>query len=89
MDEIPNDGLIRYRGFFNRNNILLTSPQALSEVLVKRPYDFEKPAGDRAFMQRILGHGLVTSEGDVHKFQRKRLLPMFNFKNIKALYPTF
>lgn len=80
MDEIPNDGLIRYRGFFNRNSILLTSPQALSEVPVKRPYDFEKPAGDRAFMQRILGHGLVTSEGDVHKFQRKRLLPMFNFK---------
>lgn len=26
MDEIPNDGLIRYRGSFNRNNVLLTSP---------------------------------------------------------------
>ncbi|KAJ5756253.1 hypothetical protein N7533_005796 [Penicillium manginii] len=89
MDEIPNDGLIRYRGFFNRNNILLTSPKALSEVLAKRPYDFEKPPGDRAFMRRVLGDGLVTSEGDIHKFQRKRLLPMFNFRNIKALYPVF
>lgn len=56
---------------------------------MKRPVDFEKPAGDRAFMQRILGNGLVTSEGDIHKFQRKRLLPMFNFRNVKALYPTF
>lgn len=89
MDEIPNYGLIHYQGFFNCNNILLTNPQVLSEVLVKRPYNFEKPAGEHAFMQCILRYGLVTLEGDVHKFQCRWLLPMFNFKNIKVLYPTF
>lgn len=40
-------------------------------------------------MSAVLGKGLVTVEGDVHKFQRKRLLPSFGFRSIKELYPLF
>ncbi|OQD84618.1 hypothetical protein PENANT_c012G03916 [Penicillium antarcticum] len=89
MQETSHNGLMRYRGFLNTNNVLLASPQTLAEVLVKRPYDFEKPEGPRNFMRRVLGDGLVLVEGDVHKFQRKRLMPSFSFRNIKDLYPTF
>lgn len=67
----------------------MVSAEALSEVLVKRPYDFVKNDGARDFMSAILGKGLVTVEGDVHKFQRKRLLPSFGFRSIKELYPLF
>lgn len=89
MHEVPNDGLMRYRGFWNKNYVLLVSAEALAEVLVKRPYDFFKVDGARDFMTHILGKGLVTVEGDVHKFQRKRLLPSFGFRSIKQLYPLF
>lgn len=89
MHDFPNNGLIRYRGFWNQNNVLLVSADAFAEVLVKRPYDFVKPDGPRDFMSAVLGKGLVTVEGDVHKFQRKRLMPSFGFRSIKGLYPLF
>ena len=69
--------------------MLLTSPKALGEVLVSRSYDFEKPAKNRGFLRRLLGDGLVVTEGDVHKHQRKHMLPSFSFRHIKNLYPTF
>ena len=35
----------------------------------------------------MLGDGLVVSEDDIHRFQRKNLNPMFSFRHIKDLYP--
>lgn len=40
-------------------------------------------------MVKILGAGLILVEGDVHKFQRKNVLPSFQLKHIKELYPVF
>lgn len=37
----------------------------------------------------ILGDGLILVEGDVHKFQRKNVLPAFQLKSLKELYPVF
>ncbi|KAJ5951585.1 uncharacterized protein N7479_009998 [Penicillium vulpinum] len=54
--DVPNNGLIRYRGFWNQNNVLLVSAEALAEVLVKRPYDFVKAEGPRDF-ERYIGKG--------------------------------
>ncbi|GME26329.1 putative cytochrome p450 protein [Neofusicoccum parvum] len=51
-------------------------------------YDFVKPWGLRAFLARVIGFGLITSEGNAHKHQRKALTPAFNIKNIRALYPV-
>ena len=52
-------------------------------------YDFEKPSGVRKFLVMILGNGLIISEGSLHKFQRKHLLPAFQVKHIRELYPVF
>jgi len=54
---------------------------------VTRPYDFEKPDHIRGILRLLLGNGLITSEGDVHRFQRKNLSPKFSFRYIKDLYP--
>ncbi|KAF4334286.1 isotrichodermin C-15 hydroxylase (cytochrome P-450 monooxygenase CYP65A1) [Fusarium beomiforme] len=43
-ETVPNDGLLRYLGFFNAERIVLTSPDALHEVLVTKNYSFPKPA---------------------------------------------
>ncbi|KAE9965751.1 hypothetical protein EG328_009412 [Venturia inaequalis] len=87
VKEIQNDGLIYFRVFFYQDRLLLTSPEALGEVLVKKSYDFEKPEPDRKFLRQILGDGLIIVEGDEHKFQRKHIMPVFQFRHIKDLYP--
>lgn len=84
-----NDGFIRMIGPFHREYLVVTSPQALSEILVTKAYDFEKPRFLRDFFGPFLGHGLVLAEGNEHKVQRRNLMPAFAFRHIKDLYPVF
>lgn len=83
---VPNEGLIHFRDILNRSHLLVTSHQALLDVMSSRTYDFEKPWRARDFLARILGFGLILSEGQAHRKQRRALTPAFNIKNIRALY---
>lgn len=67
INQVPNDGLIRYRMRFNKERVLITSPKALSEVLVQRNYEFAKPSTLGLGLGRILGVGLIIAEGEEHK----------------------
>ena len=89
VTNVPNDGLIHFRGFFYQDRLLLTDPKSLAEVLVTKTYDFEKPSRVRNFLRTVLGDGLIIVEGDEHKFQRKHIMPVFSFRHIKDLYPIF
>ncbi|KAF2840284.1 cytochrome P450 monooxygenase-like protein [Patellaria atrata CBS 101060] len=86
---IPNNGIIYFQGLFKGDRILLTDSRALADVLVHNAYDFEKPNKARVFLRRILGDGLILVEGDLHRFNRKHLMPAFSFRHIKELYPIF
>ncbi|KAK8140988.1 hypothetical protein G3M48_001110 [Beauveria asiatica] len=87
--ETANEGFIRIYGPFHREHLIITSPQALGEVLVSKAYEFEKPSTIRSFFGPVLGHGLVLAEGHDHKMQRRNLMPAFAFRHIKDLYPLF
>lgn len=89
VEEVENDGLIRYLGMFNAERVIVTSPKGLGEVLTTKSYDFAKPYHVRAGIGRILGVGVLLAEGDEHKFQRKHLMPAFAFRHVKDLYPVF
>ncbi|KAK8195298.1 putative P450 monooxygenase [Phyllosticta capitalensis] len=89
MKKIPNDGLIMFRGLANIERLLPTDPKYLSEILVHKSYDFEKPGRARRFLRIILGDGLIIVEGDEHRFQRKSLMPFFSYRNIKDLYGLY
>lgn len=89
INTIPNDGLIRYFWIFNGERLLLTSPAALADVLVHNNYDFHKPDFVRWSLGRLLGDGIILSEDDAHKIQRRKLLPAFAFRHIKDLHPMF
>ncbi|KAI9702925.1 MAG: hypothetical protein M1836_008139 [Candelina mexicana] len=67
INEIPNDGIIRYLGIFNSERIMPTNPKAFSEVLTLKSYDFIKPPQLRSGLGRILGIGILLAEGDEHK----------------------
>lgn len=85
--DTDNDGVLLLRSPFHRNRLLLTNPRSLADVLVHNTYDFEKPKQIRGFLRHVLGDGLIVSEGEIHKFQRKHVMPAFSFRHIKDLYP--
>jgi cytochrome P450 len=89
MKETENEGLIYFRGFFGSERLLLSSPAALADVLVHKSYDWEKPPWVRDFLRQFLGDGLLMTEGEEHKHQRKQIMPAFSFRHIKELYPIF
>lgn len=70
VNEIPNDGLIRYKSLLNADRLILTSPRSLGEVLTQKSYDFVKPAILMGPLSRILGVGVLLAEGDEHKVWR-------------------
>lgn len=86
MKTIPNEGLIHLRDGISQSLLLPTNHQALLDIMSTNTYDFEKPWRARNFLARILGFGLILSEGAAHKKQRKALTPAFNIKNIRAMY---
>ncbi|ORY07940.1 cytochrome P450 [Clohesyomyces aquaticus] len=89
MKDCPDAGLIHFRSFFHVDRLLLASPAAIADVLVHKTYDFEKTPWIRAFLKQFLGDGLLTTEGEEHKHQRKHIMPAFSFRHIKELYPVF
>ena len=86
MKTMPNEGLIHFRDPVNRSYLVPTKHQALLDLMSTNTYDFEKPWRVRNFLSRIIGFGLILSEGAPHKKQRKALNPAFTIKNIRALY---
>lgn len=89
INNIPNEGLIRYTAVLNSERVLLTTPEALREVLVTKSYEFVKPEQARQGLGRLLGFGVLLAEGDEHKTQRKNLMPAFQYRHVKDLVPTF
>ena len=67
-------------GFFNV--LMVSSARLAHEVLVEKNDSFQKSAGLSIFARPLLGNGLLTSERDVHKRQRRMLAPVFAHKRI-------
>ena len=73
IDEVPNNGIIRYHHVFNRERIMPVSPKALGEVLVHKNYEFVKPTELKIGLGRLLGDGILVAEGNVHKVKDHEL----------------
>ncbi|CAH7669604.1 cytochrome P450 monooxygenase, partial [Phakopsora pachyrhizi] len=80
--------VFKFHFLFGEPRIATIDPKALNHVLVKNSYDYPKPDAVRKDMTKILGHGLVLVEGDVHKRQRKLLNPTFSPGQLRALTPV-
>ncbi|KAK9783654.1 putative Cytochrome P450 3A5 [Seiridium cardinale] len=67
----PHAPLIRYRGFFNMEHLLINNVEAHKQVLQTNCYSFKKPSLFARLVKDISGKGLLFSEGFEHKHQRK------------------
>lgn len=66
-DTIPNNGFIRHLEMLNTEVIVLTEPKMIADFLGAKAYHFSKTPRLRRILEMLLGRGLITVEGGVHK----------------------
>jgi cytochrome P450 len=67
---------------------LATRPEHFQHILVERWHNFGKSGGMWKPMQRLLGQGIATSEGETWVRNRRLLQPLFSPKSLGRLTPT-
>ncbi|MCS6910165.1 MAG: cytochrome P450 [Anaerolineales bacterium] len=67
-----------------RRAVLITHPDDIHKVLVAEADKFCKSAVYRELLSRVLGNGLLTSDGEFWQRQRKLVQPAFHHKRIQA-----
>ncbi|KAH9851138.1 cytochrome P450 [Lenzites betulinus] len=82
-------GIVRVKAPFGEDMLWISDPKALQYVYQTSGYNFPKQP-ERRVLSRLIGDtGLTWAEGDVHKRQRKVMLPAFGLSESKALLPVF
>lgn len=88
MREIPNNGFIYYQSILNQQRLIVTSAKAVQEICTQSD-KFTKPNAILGLAERLLGLGLVLSEGELHKQQRRTFLPIFAPRHVRDMYSIF
>ena len=65
-----------------------TSSDTIQHI-TSNPSIYVKPRFVRKAIERVLGKGVLTAEGDRHKRQRKVLNPAFSTSSIRRMVPIF
>jgi cytochrome P450 len=63
--------------------VLVSDPELVRDVLVTHDQSFMKGRGVEE-LKRLLGEGLLTSEGNLHRRQRRLIQPIFNHQRIAS-----
>jgi cytochrome P450 len=63
--------------------VFVNEPDFIHEILIKQPQHFIKERTQRR-MKILLGEGLITSDGEVHRRQRRIAAPAFHRQRIQA-----
>ncbi|WVQ74482.1 hypothetical protein IAR50_004083 [Cryptococcus sp. DSM 104548] len=79
---------IRYRLLLGAHRFMTLDGTGLNYIL-SHPDVFPKPDTARKGLAEMLGNGLLTSEGDDHRRQRRALNPSFSVSAIKNMAPAF
>lgn len=66
-----------------RKSVLLSHPADVDRVLVETGKRYGPGKGNSLALETVLGNGLITSEGDFWKRQRKLIAPAFHHQSIK------
>lgn len=68
--------------------ILVNNPEYIQQVLVKQPQKFHKSKLSKEATERLLGQGLLISEGDFWRRQRRLAQPAFHKHRINEYSST-
>jgi cytochrome P450 len=62
--------------------VFINDPSLIADVLINQPQNFVKERTQRR-MKILLGEGLITSDGEIHKRQRRIAAPAFHRQRIQ------
>ncbi|MDB6029027.1 MAG: cytochrome, partial [Verrucomicrobiales bacterium] len=65
---------------------VVTSPELARQVLVERYARYQQKSRSYAVLRILMGNGLVTSEGEFWRGQRKLVQPAFHRRRLDALF---
>ncbi|ODN76883.1 hypothetical protein L202_05470 [Cryptococcus amylolentus CBS 6039] len=71
------------------NSRIITADLAAISYILSHPAIFPKPVHVRAALREMIGDGLVSEEGDVHKRTRKNLNPSLGPAAVRKMVPIF
>jgi unspecific monooxygenase len=66
-----------YRRFFGRQQIILNRPAAIHHILVDNPDNYRRTPATMRILRPLLGNGLLLSEGEDWRLQRRTVAPAF------------
>jgi len=78
----------KYYGLLNTHRLCTMDTRALNHILT-HSYDYQKPEQVRYNLSRIMGEGVLFTEADKHKQQRRIMNPAFGPIQIRALTEIF
>lgn len=76
-----------YRRLFARRQIIVSRPDAIHHILVANPANYARTAATIRVLRPLLGDGLLLSEGEAWREQRRALAPAFAPRAMPALVP--
>ncbi|KAF5363712.1 hypothetical protein D9756_001123 [Leucocoprinus leucothites] len=76
-------------GPFGTKRVVICDPKANSHFYSRETYGYVQPKLARVFIENLFGRGLLWSEGDSHKRQRKAITPAFSNAAIRRLSAVF
>ncbi len=84
LSYFPPFGDISYWGFGGRKLYFLNHPDLIREVLVEKAASYRKNQLTQKGLRPFLGEGLLLSEGELHRQQRKLMQPAFHSRRIES-----
>jgi cytochrome P450 len=74
-----------YRSFFGRQQIILNRPAGIHHILVDNPDGYRRTPATMRMLRPLLGNGLLLSEGEDWKHQRRTVAPAFAARTMPLL----
>lgn len=81
--------VVRVNGVFGQGRLMISDPKALQYIIHTSGYAFPKWPERTEISRVLMGRGLLWADGDIHKRQRKVMLPGFGVPESKSFVPIF
>ncbi|KAH9941748.1 cytochrome P450 [Epithele typhae] len=81
-------GVLKIYGVLGSQQLFVSDPRALHHVVVKDQDIYHESEMFLKTNQLLFGEGLISTDGEQHRKQRKMLNPVFSLANMRELLPT-
>ncbi|KAF4621387.1 hypothetical protein D9613_000522 [Agrocybe pediades] len=81
--------VVRVKGAFGEDRLLISDPKALQYIFHTSGYGFLKWPERTEISRILMGRGLLWADADIHKRQRKVMLPGFGAPESRSFVPIF